>query len=112
MAKAKVVRVSTGPLERARELLPSMDKVRFGPGESPAMSDRQLVDTGMGWFIGRLEGDVFTRKELDDTALRTVVDVLGQTLGVTVNGMSVDGKLTLTWDAQGQHSEITVNMEA
>ena len=113
MAQNKVMRISTAPLERARELLPTLPKMRFGEGESPAMSDRQLVDAGLGWLAGRLSGDAFTRAEVDATVLRTITDVLGQTLGVEVSGMSVDGQLTLSWwSGDSQRSEITVNLDA
>ena len=113
MAKDKVVRVSVAPLERARELLPSLDRAHFGPGESPTMSDRQLVDTAMGWLIGRLQSDVFTKREVDDVVLKSVVNVLGDVLGVKVNGMALDGALTVSWEAPDkQHNEVVINMEA
>ena len=109
----KMMRVSVAPLAKARELLPAVDRVRFGPGESKTMTDRELLDLGMGWFIGRLQGQVFSKEEVDDTALRTVVDVLGQHLGVTVNGLSVDGQLTLSWESPDhQLSEVTVTVTA
>ena len=49
MANNKMMRVSTAPLERARDsLLPTLPKMRFGEGMSlTAMSDRQLVDAGL-----------------------------------------------------------------
>ena len=72
-----------------------------------------MVDAGLGWLIGRLEGDAFTRKELDDTVMRTLCDVMGEHLGVTVNGMAVDGKLTLTWESPDkERNEVTVNVTA
>jgi hypothetical protein len=113
MPNNKMMRVSTGPLERARELLPTLPKMRFGEGEPPAMSDRQLVDAGLGWLAGRLSGDAFTRAEVDATVLRTITDVLGQTLGVKVNGMALDGKLTLTWESPDkERNEVVVNLTA
>ena len=113
MAKDKVTRVSTAPLERARELLPTLPNIRFAEDESSAMSDRQLVDAGLGWLAGRLSGDAFTRAEVDATVLRTITDVLGQTLGVEVSGMSVDGQLTLSWESPDkERNEITINLDA
>ena len=112
MASNKIMRVSTAPLERARELLPTLPKMRFGEDEPRAMSDRQMVDAGLNWLIGRLEGDAFTRAEVDATVMKTLVAVMGEHLGTKVDGMSVDGKLTLSWDAQGQRREVMVDVTA
>ena len=113
MPNNKMMRVSTGPLERARELLPTLPKMRFGEGEPPAMSDRQLVDAGLGWLVGRLEGDAFTRAEVDATVLRTLCDVMGEHLGSKVSGMSVDGQLTLSWESPDkERHEVMVNLDA
>ena len=110
MANNKIMRVSTAPLERARELLPTLPKMRFGEGESPAMSDRQMVDSGVGWLIGRLEGQVFTREEVDATVMRTLCAVMGEHLGTKVNGMSLGGK-PLTWAGRDQQAnEVVVNL--
>ena len=113
MARGKMVRVTTAHLDKARELLPQLPDKRLGPTERRDMNDRELLDVGMGWFIGRLQGDVFTKAEVDATVMRTLVDVMGRTLGVNVNGVSVDGAFTLTYTApDGIRHEQTVTLEA
>ena len=107
------VRVDKAAFDKARELMANVPDKRFGPGEVREVSDRHLTDMAFSWLIGRMQGDVFTKAEVDATAMRTVVDVMARTLGVKVNGMAVDGAFTLTWDApDGKKSEVTVNVEA
>ena len=113
MAKGKMVRVSNGNIDKARELLATTPDNRFGPGEAREVNDRELTDMAYSWLVGRMQGDVFTKAEVDATVMRTLVDVLGDTLGVKVNGVAVDGAFTLTWDAkEGERNEYTVNVEA
>ena len=113
MARGKMVRVSDGPMTKARELLATTPDNRFGPGEAREVNDRELTDMAYSWFIGRLQGDVFTKAEVDATVMRTVVDVLGETLGVKVNGVAVNGGITLSWlRPDGERSEISINVEA
>ena len=112
MSRGKVVRVSEEAMDTARQLLSTLPVVRYGPGETSVMSDRQLADTGIGWMIGRLQGDVFTKQEVDQTVMRTLCQVLGETLGVHVNASCADGKLIWTWTApDGDRHEVTANLE-
>ena len=68
----------------------------------------------MGWFDrATARSDVFTKREVDDVVLKSVVNVLGDVLGVKVNGMALDGALTVSWEAPDkQHNEVVINMEA
>ena len=112
MARGKMVRVSEGTLEKARELLASVPDNRFGPGEAREVNDRQLTDMAYSWFIGRMQGDVFTKAEVDQTVTRTVVDVMAEHLGVRVNAVTVDGKITLSWEVDRERHEVNIDVGA
>ena len=112
MARGKMVRVSPEGLEKARELLAGMEDRRFAPGENQDMTDRRLLEMGMGWLCGRLEGEVWTTGELDAAVMRTLCNVLGEHLGRRVNGVVTGGQFTLSWEQDGARQEVTGAIEA
>ena len=111
--KGIIFRVSTGPLDKARELLANVPDARFGPGEVREVGNRQLVDMGMSWLIGRLQGDVFTKAEVEQTVAASMVKVLSEALGIRVNAMVADGMITFDYtNAEGERVESTVSITA
>ena len=112
MARGKMVRVSPEPLGKAHELMAITPDARFAPGEAREVGDRQILDMGMSWLIGRMQGDVFTKAEVGATVLRTIVDVLGEALGQKVNGMLDGDSIMLSYEVEGVRREVNINVGA
>ena len=106
------IRVNRATYAKAQELMAATPDKRFAPGESKGVSDRQLTDMAYGWLIGRLEGDVFSKAEVRQTVLKTVVDVLGEALGQQVNGVLAGDSILLSYDLDGVRREVTINVGA
>ena len=106
----RMIRVSTAPLAKAHELMADVPDTRFAPGESRKVGDRQLIDMGLSWLIGRLQGNVFSKAEVNATVLRTVVDVLGEALGRKVNGMLEGDSILLSYEMDGERREHNINV--
>ena len=106
-----MLRVSWERLDRIRERLSELPSSRLGRGETVTMTDRQIVDLGLGWLEGRLLGDAYTRAEAIELATKVATDTLAIHLKAKVDVMLVDGIATFQiLGPDGIASEVEVTL--